>query len=353
MSTFALRPLDYAIVAAYLALIVAMGIYFGRKAKRSMLDYFLSHRSMPWWLAGTAMVATTFSADTPLAVTRWSSRTAWPELAVVVDARLGHAHRLLLRAPVAPRRSGDGRRADRASLLRQARRVPPRFPRRLPRPASPTSSSWAGSTSAWPKCSQGTLGISNRSALFACLIIVFAYTVYSGYWGVATTHGVQYLFEMGGAIILAVVALERGRRRQRAESEAGVRASRRDAAGHDVRHLGGGDVVLAERRRRLGRADDHARRAARPELVGVVVSRLGAGRRRLRRAEHAGLPRRARGPQRGALLQHRALRAAQLAVGDHGALHAGDVRRRGEGRRSRHQLRAGDGRSSADRSARD
>ena len=69
MSTFALRPLDYAIVAAYLALIVAMGIYFGRKAKRSMLDYFLSHRSMPWWLAGTAMVATTFSADTPLAVT--------------------------------------------------------------------------------------------------------------------------------------------------------------------------------------------------------------------------------------------------------------------------------------------
>src|SRR5258708_2940849 len=57
------------------------------------------------------------------------------------------------------------------------------------------------------KVLQGTLGISNRSALFVCLLIVFAYTVYSGYWGVATTHGVQYLFEMGGAIILAVVAL--------------------------------------------------------------------------------------------------------------------------------------------------
>ena len=46
-----------------------------------------------------------------------------------------------------------------------------------------------------------------HSALFACLLIVFAYTVYSGYWGVATTHGVQYIFEMGGAITLAIVAL--------------------------------------------------------------------------------------------------------------------------------------------------
>jgi hypothetical protein len=64
-----LGTIDYAIVAAYFALIIGMGLYFGRKAKRSMLDYFLSHRSMPWWLAGTAMVATTFSADTPLAVT--------------------------------------------------------------------------------------------------------------------------------------------------------------------------------------------------------------------------------------------------------------------------------------------
>jgi hypothetical protein len=53
-----LGTIDYAIVAAYFALIIGMGLYFGRKAKRSMLDYFLSHRSMPWWLAGTAMVAT-------------------------------------------------------------------------------------------------------------------------------------------------------------------------------------------------------------------------------------------------------------------------------------------------------
>jgi Na+/proline symporter len=42
-----LGTIDYAIVAAYFALIIGMGLYFGRKAKRSMLDYFLSHRSLP------------------------------------------------------------------------------------------------------------------------------------------------------------------------------------------------------------------------------------------------------------------------------------------------------------------
>ena len=64
-----LTTIDFVVVAAYFVLAVGVATAFIGKAKRSMLDYFLSHRSMPWWLAGTAMVATTFSADTPLAVT--------------------------------------------------------------------------------------------------------------------------------------------------------------------------------------------------------------------------------------------------------------------------------------------
>ena len=57
-----LSAIDFAIIGAYFAIIVPVGLYFARRAKRSMLDYFISHRSMPWWLAGTAMVSTTFSA---------------------------------------------------------------------------------------------------------------------------------------------------------------------------------------------------------------------------------------------------------------------------------------------------
>src|SRR5207237_9695685 len=64
-----LTSIGYAIVIAYFILSVGSGLLFARRAKRSMIDYFIGHRSIPWWLAGTAMVATTFSADTPLAVT--------------------------------------------------------------------------------------------------------------------------------------------------------------------------------------------------------------------------------------------------------------------------------------------
>lgn len=207
MSTFALRPLDYAIVAAYFALIIGMGLYFGRKAKRSMLDYFLSRRSMPWWLAGTAMVATTFSADTPLAVTEmvvkngvagnwlWWSMLGSGMLTVFFFARLWRRAEVVTDVELTELRY-SGRPA---AFLRGFRAA------YLGLIVNIIVMGWVNLGMA--KVLEGTLGISNRSALFACLLIVFAYTVYSGYWGVATTHGVQYIFEMGGAITLAVVAL--------------------------------------------------------------------------------------------------------------------------------------------------
>src|SRR5690606_20089431 len=60
---------DLAIIGAYFAIVVAIGLWAGRRAGRSPAEYFLSGRSMPWWLLGTSMVATTFSTDTPNLVT--------------------------------------------------------------------------------------------------------------------------------------------------------------------------------------------------------------------------------------------------------------------------------------------
>jgi Na+/proline symporter len=64
-----LDVLDLAIVAAYLAVVVGIGLWFRNRAGGGLADYFVSGRSLPWWIAGTSMVATTFAADTPLAVT--------------------------------------------------------------------------------------------------------------------------------------------------------------------------------------------------------------------------------------------------------------------------------------------
>ncbi len=64
-----LTLLDWSAVAAYLIITLVLGLYFRRRSGKSTEDYFVSGRTVSWWLAGTSMVATTFAADTPLVVT--------------------------------------------------------------------------------------------------------------------------------------------------------------------------------------------------------------------------------------------------------------------------------------------
>src|SRR6188474_3488564 len=64
-----LSPLDWTVIAAYFLFNLGIGLYYARRARGSTSEFFLSGRNVPWWLAGTSMVATTFAADTPLLVT--------------------------------------------------------------------------------------------------------------------------------------------------------------------------------------------------------------------------------------------------------------------------------------------
>ncbi len=64
-----LTTLDWVVFASYAVVAVSVGLYFARRAGRESGEFFLGGRSMPWWLLGTSMVATTFSTDTPNLVT--------------------------------------------------------------------------------------------------------------------------------------------------------------------------------------------------------------------------------------------------------------------------------------------
>ena len=64
-----LTTLDWAIIAAYFLFNIGIGLYYKSRAGSNISEFFLSGRNVPWWLAGTSMVATTFAADTPLVVT--------------------------------------------------------------------------------------------------------------------------------------------------------------------------------------------------------------------------------------------------------------------------------------------
>jgi hypothetical protein len=64
-----LTRFDWSVVAGYFAVNLLIGLWYRKRATGSTEDYFVSGRNASWWLAGTSMVATTFAADTPLAVT--------------------------------------------------------------------------------------------------------------------------------------------------------------------------------------------------------------------------------------------------------------------------------------------
>lgn len=64
-----LSTLDIALIITFFAITLCIGIYVSKQSGKSASEYFLSGRSMPWWLLGVSMVATTFSTDTPNLVT--------------------------------------------------------------------------------------------------------------------------------------------------------------------------------------------------------------------------------------------------------------------------------------------
>ncbi len=64
-----LQILDGLIIILFLLLILGIGLSYTRQASQNIEHFFLGGRNLPWWIAGTSMVATTFAADTPLLVT--------------------------------------------------------------------------------------------------------------------------------------------------------------------------------------------------------------------------------------------------------------------------------------------
>ncbi|PYQ48360.1 MAG: sodium:proline symporter, partial [Acidobacteria bacterium] len=193
-------------IAGYFVLAIGTASAFIKRARRSMLDYFVSHRSMPWWLAGTAMVATTFSADTPLAVTEmvvkngvagnwlWWSMLASGMLTVFFFARLWRRAEVVTDVELTELRYAG----KPAAFLRAFRAA------YLGLIVNIIVMGWVNL--GMSKVLSGTLGLTKMNALIIALLVTFAYTVMAGYWGITAAHGLQYCFEMGGAIVLAVVS---------------------------------------------------------------------------------------------------------------------------------------------------
>src|SRR5438552_4510836 len=205
-----LTLIDWLVIGAYFALNLAIGAYYARRARGSTAEFFLSGRDVPWWLAGTSMVATTFAADTPLLVTGivarygiagnwlWWNMAASGMLTVFVYARLWRRAGVMTDVEFAELRY-SGRPA---AFLRGFRAL------YLGIPINCIIIGWVNL--AMMKILQVTLGLdADRAlwALIALLLFTAFYTTLAGLWGVLVTDLVQFVLKMGMVVALAYFAV--------------------------------------------------------------------------------------------------------------------------------------------------
>jgi Na+/proline symporter len=198
---------DWTIVAAYFLASLLIGVYYSRRAGRSVGEFFLSGRDLPWWLAGTSMVATTFAADTPLAVAGFVARNGIAGNWIWWNAALGSMLTVFFFARLW-RRAGimtdvefaELRYTGRpAAILRGFRAL------YLGLPINCVIIGWVNLAMA--KILAVTLGWNRLTAVLASLAITGFYSALSGLWGVVVTDFFQFVFAMGGTIALAWFAL--------------------------------------------------------------------------------------------------------------------------------------------------
>ncbi|MFQ5605150.1 MAG: sodium:solute symporter family protein [bacterium] len=200
--------LDWTFVVVYFVLALGIGLYFSKRAGGNITEYFTSGRSLPWWLAGTSMVATTFAADTPLAVTElvanhgiagnwlWWNMVMSGLLTVFLFARLWRRTEVLTDVEFTELRySGKP-----AAILRGFRAL------YLAIPINLIILGWV--TLALVKIIELTIGVDKWIAVGICVVVTLLYSGLSGLWGVVMTDFLQFIIAMVGSIALAIFATD-------------------------------------------------------------------------------------------------------------------------------------------------
>jgi len=202
-----LTAIDWVVIALYFVLSVAIALFYSRRAGASSDEYFLSGRAVPWWLAGTSMVATTFAADTPLVVTGltvkygiagnwlWWCMVMSGMLTVVFYARLWRRAGVMTDAEFAEvRYSGSP-----AAFLRGFRAC------YLALAINSIIIGWV--TAAMAKIIGLSFGVGKWQATLGLFVLTALYSTIAGLWGVLVTDFFQFVLAMSGCIALAFFAL--------------------------------------------------------------------------------------------------------------------------------------------------
>lgn len=207
-----MKFIDWLIIVAYFVISFVIGYLYKKRAGGSTEDFFLSGRKLPWWLAGISMVATTFAADTPLAVTElvgkngiagnwlWWNMLIGGMLTVFFFAKLWRRANILTDVEfIELRYSGKS-----AAFLRGFKSI------YLGVIMNTIIMGWVNL--AMMKILLGMFPeyVNPNNVLIyvgLCMFVTAIYSALSGLWGVAVTDAFQFVLAMGGCVILAVIVV--------------------------------------------------------------------------------------------------------------------------------------------------
>jgi len=199
--------LDWVFLSAYFLVVLVVGLCFVKRGSKSVGEYFLAGRNLPWWIAGTSMVATMFAADTPLFhtgnVRRFGMDAGWlffcpgfgVLFAAILFARLWRRTRVVTEIELLEMRyTGTA-----AKIFRCVNAVY-------------GGVFLAALTMGWVTLAMGViveslLGIDKVVGTWLFLGIVVVYSVSSGLWGVVATDFIQYVVATFGTIYLAIASV--------------------------------------------------------------------------------------------------------------------------------------------------
>lgn len=225
-----LHAIDWAIIAAYLLLALGVGLAMRGRSSTGRRSYFLADRSLPWWWAGVSIAATTFAADTPLAVAGiiasrgisgnwlWLSWILVHAGVVAVFARRWWRSDVVTDAEFISRRYNDAAagtlRTFRAGLYGLVYNViilgwVLRAMGKIAHPLVPWEEWAPGLTHAAARFVPEGSALGGPGEFLTILVLVLIVTLYSslgGIRGVVRTDLVQFALGMVGSIWLAVAA---------------------------------------------------------------------------------------------------------------------------------------------------
>ena len=204
-----LSTLDWAIISLYLLFSLLIGIYFSKRALKSVNDFFVSGRALPWWLAGMSMIASAFAIDTPLGITGLISKDGIPGVWYAWSFALGGAGALgaFIFAPLL-RRSQIITTAELIELRYDGR--PAAFLRGFKGVyfgifANAVTLAWI-IKAVWTVSEVVLPDWNPDLLLLSILLFTLFYTTLSGLWGIAATDFLQFIIGSVGSFTLAYFA---------------------------------------------------------------------------------------------------------------------------------------------------